>query len=116
MAYVKSFKSFQNAEEKASTEIKAGANPVIAEQAAPAATQTAGAQTAQPEPKVAPAIEADPAVIAARSALASATANRDKLIAAKSAELEKLKSDQNQLVNNSQLALNNALQKAASAK
>lgn len=115
MAYVKSFKSFQNAEDKASSEIKVGANPVVAEQAAPttAPTQT---PAEQPVVKAAPAVESDPSVIAARAALASATANRDRVIAAKSTELEKLKSDQNQLVNNSQLALNNALQKASTAK
>jgi hypothetical protein len=113
MAYVKSFKSFQTAEEKASTEIKAGANPVVAEQA----TTTPTTQPAAEKPAATPPmVESDPAVIAARAALASATANRDRAIAAKSAELEKLKADQNQLVNNSQLALNTALQKAASAK
>jgi hypothetical protein len=114
MAYVKSFKSFQNAEDKASSEIKLGANPVIAEQAAP--TPATPTPTEQPVVKAQPAVESDPSVIAARAALATATANRDRAIAAKSTELEKLKSDQSQLVNNSQLALNNALQKAATAK
>ena len=43
-------------------------------------------------------------------------ANKDKAIAAKEAELEKVKADQALQVNNATTALNNALQKAATSK
>ena len=126
MSYVKSFKSFQNAEKKATEEasVDAGANPVVTEQTAPAATPAATptdttqnqADQTTPSPEAPPMVEADPAVIAARSALATASANRDRAVAAKQAELEKLKSDQNVVVNNATTALNGALQKAATSK
>ena len=113
MAYVQSFKKFLKDE-------TVGANPVVAEQAVPATPQPATQQPAEvpaaqpaPQPKN---VEADPAVIAARSALATANVNRDKAIAAKEAELEKLKADQATQVNNATAALNNALQKAATSK
>jgi hypothetical protein len=124
MSYVKSFKSFQNAEKKASEEIsvESGANPVVTEQTAPAAAPATPTDTTQNQadpattPAEPPMVEADPAVIAARSALATASANRDRAVAAKQAELEKLKSDQNVVVNNATTALNGALQKAATSK
>lgn len=62
MAYVKSFKSFQNAEKKASAEIEAGANPTIDEQAAtpaPQAVQTTPATAATQTPNnPSPAVQA----------------------------------------------------------
>lgn len=112
MAYVQSFKKFLKDE-------TVGANPVVAEQAAPTTAPTPANATQQPSttPPPAPAsVEANPAVIAARSALATATANKDKAIAAKEAELEKVKADQALQVNNATTALNNALQKAATSK
>jgi hypothetical protein len=118
MSYVQSFKKFANAEKKASEEVVAGANPAGAEQSTPA---TQAVQTTQPGQTAAPAIqpkivEADPAVVAARSALAAATSNRDKMVSAKETELEKLKADQAIQVNNANTALNSALQKAATSK
>jgi len=118
-SYVESFGKFIKPEKKAAAdEVLAGANPAAAEQATPA---TQAVQTTQPVQTAAPAIqpkivEADPAVVAARSALAAATSNRDKMVSAKETELEKVKADQALQVNNATAALNNALQKAATSK
>jgi hypothetical protein len=111
MAYVNSFKKFISNEEKNALQIEAGANPVTPTDPA----QANNTDTTKAAPSQA-SVESDPAVIAARSAVVTATANRDKAISAKQAELDKLKSDQDTQVNNATLALNNALQKAATAK
>lgn len=123
MAYVSNFKKFIKGEEKKATE--AGANPQIEEQTAPAApgagdniggtsTDTSAAQTATTPPTTV-SVEASPAVIAARQAVSTAMANRDKVIAAKQAELDKLKADQDVLVNTANTNLNKALQDAGKA-
>lgn len=119
MSYVKSFKSFQNAEKKAAEEVKAGANPVVTEQSTPATQTTSTTQPAQQtaaQAQPAPSVESNPDVIAARKAVAEATANRDRVVAAKQTELEKLKADQDAAVNRATTALNTALQQAATAK
>lgn len=122
MSYVKSFKSFQNAEKKAAEEVKAGANPVVTEQSTPATQTTSTTQPAQqtqaPQAQApqTPSVESNPDVIAARKAVADATANRDRVVAAKQTELEKLKADQDAAVNRATTALNTALQQAATAK
>jgi hypothetical protein len=118
MSYVKSFKSFQNAEKKAADEVKAGANPTVAEQATatqPATQQNTQNQTTPPAPTQ-PVVEADPEVQAARKALADASATRDRVVAAKKTELERLIADQDAIVNRSNVSLNTALQKAAAPK
>ena len=61
-------------------------------------------------------VEADPEVQAARKAVTDATTNRDRVVAAKQTELEKLKADQDAAVNRATVALNAALQKAATPK
>lgn len=61
MAYVKSFKSFQNAEDKAAKEVLAGANPVVDEQATPTPAQPVAqtpATTAQTPTNPSPAVQA----------------------------------------------------------
>jgi hypothetical protein len=113
MAYVSNFKKFIKAEEKKTAEM--GANPSIEEQStADAPTDTQDATQTQPETPAAPAnVEADPAVVAARQAVAQAIANRDKVVMAKQAELDKLRTDQNNIVNTANTNLNKALQDAA---
>lgn len=114
MAYVSNFKKFIKAEEKKATEM--GANPSVEEQATPTdpTPETPDATQSQPETPTAPAnVEADPAVVAARQAVAQAIANRDKVVMAKQAELDKLKTDQNNIVNTANTNLNKALQDAA---
>ena len=116
MSYVKSFKSFQNAEKKVADEIQAGSNPVVDEQATPTqTTQPATQPAAQPVPAQ-PVVEADPEVQAARQALADASATRDRAVAAKKTELERLIADQDAIVNRTNVSLNTALQKAAAPK
>lgn len=120
MSYVKSFKSFQNAEKKAAEEVLAGANPVVAEQTAPTTQTSPNQQTTPNQPAqtapVQPSVEADPEVQAARKAVTDATTNRDRAVAAKQTELEKLKADQDAAVNRATVTLNAALQKAATPK
>lgn len=113
MGYVSNFKKFIKAEEKKATEI--GANPSIEEQStSDLPTDTTQAQTTPtPATSTQPSTEADPAVISARSALQSATANRDKVIAAKQKELNDLKIAQDALVNTATTNLNKALADAA---
>ena len=114
MAYVSNFKKFIKAEEKKTAEM--GANPSVKEQStADVSTETPNqTDQTQPETPAAPAnVEADPAVIAARSAVQQAIANRDKVVMAKQAELDKLKTDQNNIVNTANTNLNKALQDAA---
>ena len=122
MSYVKSFKSFQNAEKKAAEEVQAGANPTVAEQTTvtqpttqPATQQNTQNQTTPPAPTQ-PVVEADPEVQAARKALADASAARDRIVAAKKTELERLIADQDATVNRANVSLNTALQKAAAPK
>jgi hypothetical protein len=114
MAYVSNFKKFIKTEEKKTTET--GANPSIEEQvtSTESTTDTPDTNAAQTETPAAPAsVEADPAVAAARQSVAQAIANRDKTVMAKQAELDKLKTDQNNLVNTANTNLNKALQDAA---
>lgn len=125
MSYIQNFKKFMKSEEKKTAE--AGANPTVAEQTATATTpattttptdtaqtDTSQTDTSQPAPQVAtPSVESDPAVIAARTKLTMATANRDKAIAAKQDELNKLKTAQDAIVNTAMTDLNNAMSSAA---
>jgi len=121
MGYVSTFNKFIKGEEK--KKLEAGANPSIEEQADPAQTTDANSQdvgapaagqnqTATPTPQNT-SVESNPAVISARQAVAQATENRDKVIAAKQAELDKLKADQNTLVNTKVSDLNKAIADAA---
>ena len=64
MAYIKSFKSFQNAEEKASKEVEMGANPIVDEQASPAPSAVQTTQSTSQTP-----INPSPAVQAAQKAV-----------------------------------------------
>ena len=121
MAYVKSFKSFQNAEKKAADDVEAGANPVVAEQSTPTAqpatqTQPANQTTPTQQPAQAPSVESNPDVVAARKAAADARANADRAIAAKETELAKLKADQEAIVNRANASINTALQQADTVK
>ena len=108
MSYIHNFKKFLKNEEK-ETE-KLGANPSVEEQAEPSTQQTDAPATPQ---AASPNIESDPAVISARQAVAQATTNRDKVIAAKQKELNDLKISQDALVNTATTNLNTALANAA---
>jgi len=119
-SHIASFKKFMKSEEKKAEEI--GAAPMVDEQAAPAAPgagdNIGGTSTPAATPPAAPvvaSVEANPAVIAARQAAAAAVANRDKVVAAKQAELDKLKTDQDTFVNTANTNLNKALQDAGKA-
>lgn len=118
-SHIASFKKFMKSEEKKAEEI--GAAPMVDEQAAPdapgAGDNIAGTTntTTPPAAPVVASVEANPAVIAARQAAAAAVANRDKVVAAKQAELDKLKTDQDTLVNTANTNLNKALQDAGKA-
>lgn len=119
-SHIASFKKFMKSEEKKAEEI--GAAPMVDEQAAPAAPgagdNIGGTATPAATPPAAPvvaSVEANPAVIAARQAAAAAVANRDKVVSAKQAELDKLKTDQDTLVNTANTNLNKALQDAGKA-
>lgn len=114
MAYVSNFKKFIKGEEKKS--IETGANPSVEEQSTTDLPTDATDQTDQTQPQAPvapPNVEADPAVVAARQAVAQAITNRDKVVMAKQAELDKLKTDQNNIVNTANVNLNKALQDAA---
>ena len=113
-SHIASFKKFMKSEEKKAEEI--GAAPMVDEQAAPGVGDNIDTPAATPPaaPVVA-SVEANPAVIAARQAAAAAVANRDKVVAAKQAELDKLKADQDTLVNTANTNLNKALQDAGKA-
>jgi uncharacterized small protein (DUF1192 family) len=82
MTFIKSFKSFQNAEKKAAEEVVAGANPGVSEQGTPApqAVQTTPATT---QPKVE---SPSPAVQAAQKAVTDI----DSQIAALNAQIAAL--------------------------
>lgn len=119
-SHIASFKKFMKSEEKKAEEI--GAAPMVDEQAVPAAPgagdNIGGTATPAATPPAAPvvaSVEANPAVIAARQAAAAAVANRDKVVSAKQAELDKLKTDQDTLVNTANTNLNKALQDAGKA-
>lgn len=111
MSYIKNFKKFLKAEEQTK---ETGANLAVKEQdAAPNSQASTDDSASEPSTSTSPNVEADPKVIAARSALLQAQTNRDKAIASKQAELDKLKADQNALVNTASGVVNQALQDAA---
>jgi len=113
VGYIQNFKKFLKTEEEQKT---AGANPVVSEQGS---TEPADATQETPKTEApaaaAPSVESDPKVVAARANLLQVQTNRDKQIAAKKAELDKLTADQNALVNTTTGALNQALKDATAA-
>ena len=111
MSHVSSFKKFLKEEDKKTTEV--GANPTIKEQAPDAAPVETPAATPAPTPSTdvtnAPTQAQIDAVSMARTALAQAEANRDKVISVKQSELDKLKTDQDTIVNTAKKNLSDKL-------
>lgn len=106
MTYIQNFKKFIKSDEKKTQEM--GANPSITEQDAPVEP----AKVEAPAP-ASPSVESNPTVVSARTQLANAIANRDKVIVAKQKELADLKLAQDAIVNTANTNLNNAMAAAA---
>ena len=104
MSYIQNFKKFIKSDEKKTQEM--GANPVVAEQDAQAATTPAEPAKVEAPVAQSPSIEGNPAVISAKAELANAIAARDKAMVA-------TKAAQDGLVNAATLKLNNAIAAAA---
>lgn len=106
MSYIQNFKKFIKSDEKKTQEM--GANPSITEQDAPA--EPAKVETPAASSTT---VESNPTVVSARTQLANAIANRDKVVTAKQKELADLKLAQDALVNTATTNLNNAIAAAA---
>ena len=111
MSYIQNFKKFIKSDEKKTQEM--GANPVVAEQDAQATPAEPATTTPQAPTSSSTTVESNPAVVSARTQLANAIANRDKVVAAKQKELTDLTAAQDAIVNNATSTLNNAIATAA---